>query len=118
MTKFLKDNWFWVLIIGVFLGLYISEKVGRSIDAEDNRKIINKMIERYEEDKGKIDQKIISIDSSISKTDSTIDKSYNTSLMILEEIKKIKNERTEVSDNVPSLSERKLDSIITNYRHK
>jgi flagellar hook assembly protein FlgD len=107
-----------IIVIAALAILLIVEKVGRSADNKRNARLIETVQSNHEETKKLIDVRVDSLRSAIGKNLTVAEQVKKGGDKILKEIKEIQDERNKVNDDIPNYPERKLDSIITNYRHQ
>lgn len=114
MIEQIKQNWKWILVIGVAIFIYSDQYMSNSQKDE----IIDEVVKRHEEDKKKLDEKLSNMVDSLrvlKDKDRVLQGKYDS---IELSIKEIRDERTRTQADIPTYSDRKLDSILSNYRHR
>lgn len=114
MISEIKINWKWILIGAAFIFIYGDQY----LDNQQKEEIIDEVVKRHEEDKKKLDEEIERVGDSLTvlkNKDIVLQKKYDS---IQSSIKRIRDERRDTQDAIPTYSDRKLDSILSNYRHR
>lgn len=113
MKQFLIKHWISVVFIGLLTFFYFE----KAQDSKQKTQIINQVMDIHEEDKreldAEIDSLVILLKGSMERVDTLSAKYREVEI----KLNKIRYEKFKVNTTVPTYTDAKLDSIISNHRH-
>lgn len=114
IKQFLIKNWMWIVLAGVVLFVYMEQNSQNR--AKDD--IIEGVKKENYRQIAKAQQRIDSLIKVVHDTKKELEFIDSAYSKVAKDVKILQHERIKIINTVPTYSDAKLDSILTNYRHR